>query len=315
MARPSAAVRAVRLLLLAAVLGFAGWALAGQWTAVRAAARDLQPAWGRVGWSALLVLTSYGVLIATWRAMVAAWGDRIGPGAAARIWFVSNLGRYVPGKVWQIAAMGVMAQEAGVRATAAVGSSLVIALVNLLVGFAVVALSGYDLVARAVPQSGALPWALAALAAVVAVLPWLLPPLVRLTGRLTRRPVEAPELPARALWVAGAGCAVAWVLYGVAFRELAVALLGTATGGAAAYVAVFTLSYLLGFVALFAPGGLGVRELSMAALLVSAGLATEPEAAILVLASRLWLTVLEIAPGLLLLARPPAAPTAPNPPR
>lgn len=314
MAARSGLGRVLRLVLLAAVLGFAAWALAGQWAEVRVLGRGLRPAWGRIGGSALIVLASYGVLIATWRMMVAAWGERLAAGTAARIWFVSNLGRYVPGKVWQIAAMGVMAQEAGVSATAAVGSALVIALVNVLVGFAVVAATGFPLLARVLPDARALPWVLGALAIAVAALPWILPPLIRLTGRLTRRPVETPRLPSRAIWIAAAGCATAWVLYGLAFRELAIALYGTATGGAASYVAVFTLSYLLGYVALFAAGGIGVRELSMAALLVSAGLTGEPAAAVLVIASRLWLTVLEIVPGLLFLARSRAVPTAPTPP-
>jgi hypothetical protein len=118
-------------------------------------------------------------------------------------------------------------------------------------------------------------------------------------------------LPGRAIGVAALGCAAAWILYGLAFRELAIGVLGTASGDATAYVAVFTLSYLLGFVAIFAPGGIGVREVSLASLLVAAGLAAGPEAALLVIASRLWLTVLEVVPGVALLAwrAPAAAPT------
>jgi glycosyltransferase 2 family protein len=250
---------------------------------------------------------SYAVLIATWRAMVGAWGARIGAADAARIWFVSNLGRYVPGKVWQIGAMGVMAQDAGVPATAAVGSALVISLVNILAGFAVVAVTGGGLVTILAPGRGGLPVVIALLALGVIALPWVLPPLITLASRITRRELAVPRLPQRAIWIAGAGCAAAWVLYGLAFRELSVALLGSASGDAATYVAVFTLSYLIGFLFLPAPGGIGVRELSMGGLLVSAGLTGEPAAAVLVIASRLWLTVLEIVPGLLFLARPRAA--------
>jgi uncharacterized membrane protein YbhN (UPF0104 family) len=69
-------------------------------------------------------------------------------------------------------------------------------------------------------------------------------------------------------------------------------------------VAVFTLSYLAGFLALPAPGGIGVREVSLGALLVGSGLTTTAEATLLVVASRLWLTVLEVLPGLFFLAWP-----------
>ena len=46
-----------------------------------------------------------------------------------------------------------------------------------------------------------------------------------------------------------------------------------------------------------------VREGAMIAGLTGLGLATAPQATVLAVASRLWLTVLEIAPGLLFLAR------------
>lgn len=307
MTSSAGARRALQVLFVAAVLWFAGRVLAGQWTEVQSLGASLTPAWGRVAWSGLIVLASYAVLIATWRAMVHAWGAGIGFADAARIWFVSNLGRYVPGKIWQMSAMGVMAQAVGVPATAAVGSALVISLVNILAGFAVVAAMGGALVTLWAPERGGLPLVLGALALGVVALPWMLPPIIRLAARVTRREMPVPTLPHSAIWIAAAGCAVAWVLYGLAFRELTVALLGSASGEAATYVAVFTLSYLIGFLALFAPGGIGVRELSMGALLVSAGLTGEPAAALLVIASRLWLTVLEIVPGLLfLLARPRA---------
>ena len=313
MTRNQLLMRVLQGLFIVAVLVFGVRLVAQHWTDVRALQATLTPSWGRVTWSACMVGVSYAVLIATWRAMVRAWGASLGAGQAARIWFVSNLGRYVPGKVWQIGAMGVMASEAGVPAEAAVGSSLVIALVNILVGFGVVAATGVEAfrVAGTDPRTLWIPLGL--LLAVTASLPWTLAPLVRFTGRVTGRPVEAPSLPAAAVWMAAAGCAAAWVLYGLAFQQLAIGLLGqSAAGDAGLYVAVFTLSYLVGFLALFAPGGLVVREVAMASLLTGIGLTTAAEATVLVVASRLWLTVLEIVPGLFFLAWPRPRPPVPS---
>jgi uncharacterized membrane protein YbhN (UPF0104 family) len=87
----------------------------------------------------------------------------------------------------------------------------------------------------------------------------------------------------------------------LAFRELAAGVLGSAPGALSLYVAVFTSSYLLGFLALFAPGGVGVREVAMATALARAGVDVA-SAAILVVTSRLWLTVLEVVPALVFLA-------------
>jgi len=125
---------------------------------------------------------------------------------------------------------------------------------------------------------------------------------VRLERRMTGREIAEPRIPARAILTALVGCTFAWALYGVAFRLLAVALFGHASGTASSYIAVFTLSYLIGYLFLISPGGLGAREIALTSLLPAAGLESGAAAMLLVVVSRLWLTVLEATPGLLLLA-------------
>lgn len=320
--------RTVQGLFVVGVLWFGARLVAQHWEGLRALRATLTPDWTRIALSGVIVLASYAMLIATWRAMLRAWGSALGARDGARIWFVSNLGRYLPGKIWQIGAMGVMAHEVGVPPEAAVGSSVVIALVNILAGFAVAAAAGAAAGGAAngaangaafalLGADGATLWLpLVALLVVTASLPWTLAPLIGVAARISGRAIVAPRLPAGAIWTAAGGCGIAWVLYGLAFRELSAGLLAPATAGdAGAYVAVFTLSYLAGFLALFAPGGIGVREVSMGALLVGSGLATGAEATLLVLASRLWLTLLEIVPGLFFLAWPrPRPPISAAPP-
>ena len=88
--------------------------------------------------------------------------------------------------------------------------------------------------------------------------------------------------------------AFAWFARGVAPR---------ATGNAWSYIAVYTGSYLAGYLALFAPGGVGVREAALVLAMPRFQLASATDAAVIAITSRLWLTVLEILPGLLLLRR------------
>ena len=100
---------------------------------------------------------------------------------------------------------------------------------------------------------------------------------------------------------------VAWLLFGAGFHLLCLALTGVALTSLTASIAAFTASYLAGFLAFFAPGGLGVRELGMQTMLAAYGVS--PATAIVMAgASRLWLTVLEIGPALVFLARKPARP-------
>lgn len=288
---------AFALLAIAAVL-LAGRSIALQWGAFRASGAHLQPRWALVGASSLIVLVTYALLIETWRRTVQAWDSELRFASAARIWCISNLGRYLPGKVWQIGAMGVMAQREGVSAIAATGSALVINLVNLLAGFGVVLVTGADFFDA--PRA-ALALAALLLAGILAA-PRMVQPMGRLAARLVGRAIEVPDLPARAVWRACVGCLLAWLLYGVAFQLFVAGVLGSAPGRTTSYIAAFTGSYLLGYIALFAPGGIGVREGSLIVALGRLGLAQAGAAGVISVASRLWLTVLEVLPGLGFLA-------------
>lgn len=302
------ALRAVQLLLAAAVLWFATRELAPHWAELRTSADAMRLRPARLLGSGLLVLASYAVLIETWRRTVLRWGHPLAPGTAARIWLISNLGRYLPGKIWQITAMGTMAREAGVPATAAVGSSLLIAAVNVLAGGAVVLGTAFD--AGLIPPSVALGGA--ALCGALALLPPLLPRLAGRLGHWRGREVVWPALRLADLTRVFAGCAAAWALYGIAFEWLALGTQPDASGATRYYIASFTVSYLAGFLALVAPGGVGVREVGLLTVLPALGLTSTAGAALLALTSRLWLTLFELLPGLVLLLAPGAAPSRPT---
>ena len=208
--------------------------------------------------------------------------------------------------------MALMSRRRGVSAAAATGSALLNTLLNIAAGLVVaVALTGPQL-DRILPGAARLAPLLTATALLgVVALPWLLPPAIRLVRRLARRDFDVPDTPASAVWLTLAGNLVAWALYGVAFMWFTSGVLGAAAGATTSYVAVYTLSYVAGFLFLPAPGGLGVREGVMVAGLTALGLATEPQAWLVAFASRLWLLVLEILPGLLFLAHGAVRPSPP----
>jgi len=294
----------IRRGLQLALLGFVGWYAAAHWTEYAHVLQSAHPQWLPILGSGVIVLVSYLVLIQTWRQVVQAWGERLSFGDAARIWFISNLGKYVPGKVWAIAAMGALARDAGVSGAAAIGSSLVVQLVNLATGFGVFVVAG----AHVMRLPGGTTAAVVALVLLLVLTPWLVPFAVTMLNRFTNRRFAVPHLPARAIWWAGAGTAIAWTLYGVAFQWFASGISGGATSGTTGdWIAIFIGPYLVGFITLFSPGGLGAREVAMLEALPRAGLATGALAALLVVSSRLWLTVLEVIPGVLFMLMRPAA--------
>jgi len=301
----------VQWLLAAVVIGFAARELARQWQGIAPALAGVRLDWGRIAASGALVLATYLLLIEAWRSTLRAWSQTLPFGESARIWFVSNLGKYVPGRVWQIAAMGAMAQRAGVSPTAAIGSSLVVNLVSVIAGFAVIAMTAGERIADVVGLDAAAAGSESARLTVIgiavvgavalAAAPYVIPKVVALAARLTGRTFVVPQIPLRAIWIATATTVASWVLYGVAFAWFARGVSPRVTGNAWSYIAVYTGSYLAGYLALFAPGGVGVREAALVLAMPRFQLATAADAVVIAITSRLWLTVLEILPGLLLL--------------
>lgn len=293
-------LRAAQFAFAAAVVVAIVAALVSQWGALQEAAASARPRWGYVALSCALVIANYALLIQAWRVLLEGWGGSLGFWESARIWTISNLGRYIPGKVWAIGSLAVMAQSRGVSGAAAVGAALLGSLINTVAGFVVLASTGAGVLR--VPAIGVV--AIAAVGAAILLAPPFLPWLGRLAGRITRRDIVIPRIPHRAIWIAALISAFSWVLYGIAFRVLTMGVLSRAPGAPGLYIAIFTGSYLAGFLALIAPGGVGVREVVMGTALKGAGFGTG-EAILLVVASRVWLTVLEILPAVIfLLVRP-----------
>lgn len=293
------ALRYLSWALAAAVVIIVGRDLAHGLSELRAHPLQRAPKWGLVLLSGAVFLSGHAVLVQTWRSMLACWDARLPFWSAARIWSVSNLARYLPGKIWNIGAMGAMSRHVGVSPVAASASAILSTIVNLLAGFAVAVISGRALLEQSSNGRGAIAILVVGVAAVMLLAaPWIVPRLAPIIARLAGRPVEA-TLPARAVVYALLGNVVAWLLYGAAFQLFVYGLLGSLAGGYAEYLAAYTISYILGYLVLFAPAGIGVREGAMVKVLTFAGLTTAPEAALVALTSRVWLTLLEVVPGVL----------------
>lgn len=285
-------------LLAAAIVWYAVRALRGQWASAADRLSSLTLSWTLLAVATVIVFATYLLLIDTWRRIVVASGERLPFAVAARIWFVSNLGKYVPGKVWSIAAMTMMARDYKVSPLAAAGSSVLIQLVTIAAGIGVALVAG----ARAIDKPA---FAAAAGVGIVALLlatPFLLPASGRLMSAVTGREIVLPRISPWTVWLATARAALSWIVYGIAFEIFVRAVLGSATGATASYIAVYAASYIIGFLALFAPGGAVVRESAMITGMLRLGLSGQADALAVAVASRLWLTATELLPGLAYLA-------------
>ncbi|MBC7843536.1 MAG: flippase-like domain-containing protein [Gemmatimonadaceae bacterium] len=294
---------AIRIAVLLVIAWIVFRVLSRSWDDIKVSAASLRPSWSGLALASVCICAGYAVLIAAWRVLLRTWRSPLGVFDAMRIWFVSSLGKYVPGKIWAIGAMAILAKEAGASPVAATGSAIIMQVVNLAAGFAVVSVVGAGDLLAPYPLLRAASWITLA-ATIVGLMygPQLLVWAVQTGTRLVGRPMpEMPVITRTTLLRVFAANVAAWIAYGIGFGIFWSALLGRGGGISLAALAVYTASYLVGYMVLPAPGGIGARETAMIGLLVSLRLATPADAALLATTSRIWLTVLEILPGLVFL--------------
>ncbi len=309
---------AIQVAFALAVVWYAAERLNERWADFQQAGAGVNPRWEWILPASMIVLGTYLLLVHVWRSHLRVWGVRLPYASAARMWFISNLGRYVPGKVWGITTLVVMAQRRGISPEATVGSNILVMLIGIVAGLAVVLVTGagaIDLVLRgrgvALPR-GAMEVAMIAAAACLGLAPFVVPAVARWIAKTTGRQPALPSLPASAVWLVAMGTGLSWILYGVAFQLFSMGMTGELRGAPASYIAVYTGSYIVGLVSP-SPAGAGVRESGLVAGLLALGLATAPQALLIALASRVWLTILELAPGaIFLLVRSERQPPGPG---
>ena len=297
--------RWLQFVFLIIALAYAAKKVSEQWSDFTRSAAQLHPDWLLLACATLIVLLTYGALIQSWRILVAGWGSKLRFLPAIRIWTIANLGRYIPGKVWSVGALGVLAQREGVSPTAAAGSAIIGTLLNIGAGFGVVAVSSSQILNSVSNGNGVRfgSFAITILLVIgVVAAPWILPPVSNWVAAKLRRDLPERHLAAPTLWAAVTINLFSWFGYGAAFMLFSKACLPTIGGGLLEFVGIWTASYLVGYIAFFAPGGIGAREGAMVAAFVALGLTSQADAWMLALASRLWLTVLELLPGFVGLA-------------
>ena len=252
--------------------------------------------------ASVLTAATYFFLVGTWSTSLRWWNEHLAYRHAARMWFLTNLARFIPGTIWQFAGLGAMALARGISPLAATGAVLLQQVVLLATGVLVTVALAPNLVASWAPG---VPRGLLAAVAVVGagLFVWLFPrgaaALRPVVARLAKRDVSWPAPPPRAFAVYVAALIGPWVAYGVAFWLFGRSLYGVAAPGALAATAAFTASYVAGIIAVFAPGGIVVREAALVAAL--APQVGPDRALVLAVGSRVWLVAVELVTAVLVL--------------
>ena len=256
----------------------------------------------------VLFLASCVVLVAGYLWSASMWGrivrDLGGPRLpvwiTVRVFMVANLGRYVPGKVWQIAGLAYLAKREGVQASVATGAAILgqgIALLGaVLVGMGV--LLGANEFWGEIGWGGMVTGIGAAVTIIaVVVIPGFFRHVVAFWFRLTRT-----DPPGDGLGSGNAGLrwlalyVMNWGIYATAFW-----LLYLSFGESRTFLQVgpaFAVAYVAGYIAIFAPAGAGIREGVLVVLLQP--IMAREAAVVLAVIARLWTIALELIPAALL---------------
>jgi len=286
---------ATRLLALVAIVASALYLgpqlLAGvrqmDWTALRSVAG---PA------TLSVVLTAVCVMLGglNWYLILRGLGYNLALARCMRIHTGSNLAGYVPGYAWKYLGKAYLTGKEGVPARAVATA--------LGFEFAESLLSGL-LISLALVRPGMLdaawpPWWWAARIILAAFSMAALCVAPRLASRAGRaREADQPETAIHrgrrgALWGAMAVMLCSWLLYGSAHALLFSGWTPLPSNGWAVSVFSLTSSYVVSLMALFVPGGLGIRE---AVIARSLGTIASPEvAAMVAVAARFALILSEI---------------------
>lgn len=268
---------------------FLGALIASQWQQLQAYPWHIEIGWLLLA-LALLWLT-WLLELNQWRFILGRLGGSLRYGDAARIWFLSNIIRYIPGNVWQFLGMSEMAAQHGIPRTATFTSialhQAVSTLAGLLLAAVYFALAGHGAwFDRLRPALWLAPLGLIFLhprileATLNRALTWLKRPPLRIT-------LTVADL-ARLLLAYG----LVWLGFGLGFTALVRGLAPVAWSQAPWLIASYAAAYVLGYLSLLTPSGLGVREGILVLLLQAVFHAPLP--AIIAIVARLWMVIGEI---------------------
>jgi uncharacterized membrane protein YbhN (UPF0104 family) len=252
------------VLVVAMVVAF-GWALRGQWDDIADSLRRQH--WYVVTGALGLALAGVSLSFLIWRGTLAVLGSRLPTRPAARLFFVTQLGKYLPGAVWPVVAqmrlgkeLGVPKQRMGLAFLLTLGLST---LVGILVGAAA-------LPALLQAEGRVVLLGLLAVPVLVALLvPTVLNALLGTALRILRRPGLERPLHERDV-LRGVGSALLfWLVYGGHVWLLAVGLGADPWEALPVAVGGFAIAFSLGPLLVVLPAGAGVREAVLILLLHS----------------------------------------------
>lgn len=249
--------------------------------------------YGLVALSLVVLFVVFAISPLAWVKILELQGERLGRLAAFVIFYLANIGKYIPGKLWGYGGQIYLTRRQGVQVQHVIVSAAVLLILDYFAGMAFAALT--LLLWPNVPAPLALAGA-ATIAGLMALLSWSERALGAFKKGLSKIRITAFEdVPAGPglfrVWLL---LAFRWLLLGLAFVIGIKAIIDIDVAESIAYCGAFTLSHLLSMLVFITPAGLGVREGLNVYFLQAVTALPVPIAIGISVATRLWMTLMEL---------------------
>ena len=209
-------------------------------------------------------------------------------------WFYSQLGKYLPGKVWLFLGRFYLYDSKG-KSRKAITVALYLEAVTLIMAAGLVFLLSLLFLKEVKPFTLGIPLSgmiLLFLLSLFFLHPKVLEKIFNtVLVRMKREPFYIPISYLQILWILTV-CVLSWVIGGVGFYVFVDSVWNISSEHILFLTGALAISSTVGLLALFAPSGLGVREGVLVYLLSS--IMPTPVAVILSVLTRLWMTFIEI---------------------
>ena len=244
----------------------------------------------------LIAFTAFSKI---WCILISAFGHHVHLKHAFKIAYITNLGRYIPGKIWPVIGMVYLAKQLDIPEETSVTSWVIAMIFTIPAAFIVVFLAilfSPDVYADSMGtflNSGF--YFLSALLLAGSLLLLFAPNktfvFFNYVLKKLKRPLLTFQLNIQTAFIIYFGYTVCWILYGFAFWLLVSSLITDISIPIIPTIGTFVLAYQVGYLAFFAPGGIGVREVIISTLLfpilgpITSGIA---------IAARVWNMIVEL---------------------
>ncbi len=244
--------------------------------------------------STLIFAFSYFIQTLAWYLITLKLGIALSTSDTLKSWFYSQLGKYVPGKVWLFLSRFYSYESKG-KSKKALSIALYFEMGTMIGAACLISLAVLIFHKEKWPlySWSQLGWLFPLLILGFAALhPRVLQKILNwVLIRLKREPLSLSFSYHDILWILFV-CIISWMVGGVGFYFFVDSVFPVAPHDILFLTGALAISSTLGLIAVFAPGGLGVRE-GVLVYLLSFLMAT-PVAVIISVLTRLWMTLIEI---------------------